>query len=141
LSKLNAFDLVVTVAFGSTLATAALSRSVAIVEAAAAFILLALLQFVVTSGSTRWKRWRGAVTSSPSLLVREGEILYESLAEERITVDEIAQAVRQQGIGSLAEAGDVVLETDGSLSVIRQPGDRSAYEGLPTCTADSARRG
>ena len=48
LSKMNAFDLVMTVALGSTLATVLLTESVALAEGALAFALLIGLQFVVT---------------------------------------------------------------------------------------------
>lgn len=49
LAKLNAFDLIVTVALGSTLATVLLSKSVALVEGLAAFALLAGLQYLVVA--------------------------------------------------------------------------------------------
>ncbi len=45
LSKLNAFDFVVTVALGSTLATVLLSKDVPLIEGVLAFAVLAILQF------------------------------------------------------------------------------------------------
>src|SRR5690554_5806016 len=53
LSKMNAFDLVVTVALGSTLATVILSKDVALAEGIAAFVLLIGLQYIVTWSSIR----------------------------------------------------------------------------------------
>ena len=47
LAKLNAFDLVVTVALGSTLATILLSRDVALAERLLAFTLLITLQYII----------------------------------------------------------------------------------------------
>lgn len=47
LAKLNAFDLVVTVALGSTLSAVLLQESVALAEGATALGLLILMQFVV----------------------------------------------------------------------------------------------
>ena len=47
LSKMNAFDLVVTVALGSTFATVLLSKDVALAEGVLAFALLISLQFAV----------------------------------------------------------------------------------------------
>lgn len=47
LAKLNAFDLVVTVALGSTLATILLNSDVSWAEGALALVVLALLQFLV----------------------------------------------------------------------------------------------
>ena len=54
LTKLNAFDLVVTVALGSTLATILLNRNVSLVEGVLAFIVLLALQFCITWLSVRW---------------------------------------------------------------------------------------
>lgn len=47
LSKFNAFDLVVTVALGSTLATVLLSKDVALAEGIVALGLLASLQYAI----------------------------------------------------------------------------------------------
>ena len=54
LSKLSAFDLVVTVALGSTLATVLLSKDVSLTEGVLAFAVLIGLQFFVTWTSVRW---------------------------------------------------------------------------------------
>jgi len=48
LTKLNAFDLVITVALGSTLATVVLSKDVALAEGVLAQGLLAGLQYAIT---------------------------------------------------------------------------------------------
>ena len=47
LSKMNAFDMVVTVALGSTLATILLNRDVALAEGVLAFALLIGMQYLV----------------------------------------------------------------------------------------------
>ena len=54
LTKMNAFDLVVTVALGSTLATVLLTKSVALADGLAAFALLILLQYGLTWLSVRF---------------------------------------------------------------------------------------
>src|SRR3712207_9068376 len=73
LSKMNAFDLVVTVALGSTLATVLLSKSVALAEGLLALAVLVTLQFVVTWSSARSSvvsRW---VKNEPKLLFYRSE--------------------------------------------------------------------
>ena len=75
LAKLNAFDLVVTVALGSTLATVFLSRDVSWSEGVVALGVLALLQFVVASITTRLPAARAVVTAEPTLLLRDGVML------------------------------------------------------------------
>ena len=123
LAKMNAFDLVVTVAIGSTLATIVLSKSVALAEGLLALALLIGMQFAISWSSTRMPWLRRVVTGEPRLLLRDGTMLDEALRDARVTREEVRAAVRSSGIGALGEVAAVVLETDGSFSVIAgQPG-------------------
>lgn len=119
LSKMNAFDLVVTVALGSTLATILLSRDVALAEGALAFALLISLQFVVTWSSVRIRWVRRMATGEPMMLLYSGQFLPEALRKARVTEDELRAAVRSAGIESLEKVHAVVLECDGSFSVVQ----------------------
>lgn len=125
LAKLNAFDLVVTVALGSTLATVLLSSDIALAEGALAFVMLALLQWIVAKLSIHSRLVRRVTRASPALLLRDGVIRHEALRDERVTPGELYSAIRAQGIARLADVAAVVLETDGSLSVIARPADGS----------------
>lgn len=118
LAKLNAFDLVVTVALGSTLATILLSESVSLAEGLTALSLLIFLQYAVAFTSVRSAGFAHAVRSEPTLLVHKGEALPQALKRERATLEEVESAVRSNGGQALAQAESVVLESDGSLSVI-----------------------
>src|SRR3712207_3311106 len=68
LSKMNAFDLVITVALGSTLATVLLSSSVALAEGLLAFTTLIVLQYAVAWLSVRSVLVRTLVKSEPRLV-------------------------------------------------------------------------
>ena len=118
LAKLNAFDFVVTVALGSTLATILLSTSVSWADGATALALLAGLQLVVAWLLAHQPGARTIATSRPTLLLQDGAVVHEALLQQRMTVAEVRQAVRSTGSGSLADVAAVVLESDGSLSVI-----------------------
>jgi uncharacterized membrane protein YcaP (DUF421 family) len=120
LSKMNAFDLVVTVALGSTLATVLLSSRTALATGLAAFALLAALQFLVAWASVRSSRIERLVKAEPRLLLHDGAFLDAAMRAERVTHDEILQALRKQGVASTDEVAAVVLETDGRLTVIRR---------------------
>ena len=132
LSKMNAFDFVVTVAFGSTLATVLLSKDVSLAEGALALGLLVGLQFVITflSVKTRWVK--KLVTGEPQLLYYQGEYLEKALQRARVNKNEIRAAVRSSGRPSMDDVEAVVLETDGSFSVVMKQGDKvhSSMEGV-----------
>src|SRR5690606_21597072 len=120
LSKMNAFDFIVTVALGSTLATVLLNKDVALAEGALAFALLLGLQFAVTWTSVRARWVRRTVTGEPSMLLYQGQFLPVAMRALRVTEDEVRAAVRAAGLAALQDAEAVVLETDGSLSVVRR---------------------
>ena len=117
LAKLNAFDFVVTVAIGSTLATVLLSSSVALAEGVLGLALLVGLQYLVAWVSTRSGRVERLVKSEPTLVYRNG-FLAAAMRRERVTAEELRQAARGQGHADLSQIGAIVLETDGSLSIL-----------------------
>lgn len=119
LSKMNAFDLVVTVALGSILATILLSRDVSLADGGVAFALLIALQFAVSWSSVRLSWVRKAATGEPLMLLYGGEFLLSVMRKARVTEDDVRAAIRSAGLNSLDSVFAVVLETDGSFSVVK----------------------
>ncbi|MEW6613031.1 MAG: YetF domain-containing protein [Pseudomonadota bacterium] len=133
LSKMNAFDLVVTVALGSTLATVLLSKDIALAEGVLAFAVLIFLQLAVTWLSVRSSHVLHFVKAEPALLLHRGRFLRQAMRRERVTEPEIRAAVRAQGIARLEMVEAVVLETDGSFTVVprqEQAADASALANV-----------
>ena len=97
LSKMNAFDLVITVALGSTLSSALLSQDVSLSEGLLAFVLLCALQYGVTFLSVRSDAVQGFVKAEPSLLYFKGRYLDRHLKRERVTREEIWQPCGRAG--------------------------------------------
>lgn len=118
LAKLNAFDFVITVALGSTLATVLLSSTVALAEGITALAVLIGLQFAVAWTSVHSRRIRRLVRSEPTLVVYRGQLLQEALRSERVTEAEIRQVLRQQGHTAVDKVPALVLETDGSFALV-----------------------
>ncbi len=145
LSKMNAFDLVVTVALGSILATVILNPGVTLAQGSLAFGLLIAMQYVLTWSSVRWPWVRRLVTGEPALLLYRGEPLPDALLRARVTMDELRSAVRAAGLASLNEVEAVVLETEGSLSVVRRTSGTAQAQGASSLAGvelpgDEARR-
>ena len=136
LSKMNAFDLIVTVAIGSVLATVLLNKSIALADGVLAFALLIGLQYLITTLALRSKRVSQWVKATPSLIVYNGEILTETMHKERISEDEVYAALRQNGVSSIVHAKAVVLEPDGSLSIISSV-DAETLETIRTVDTSS----
>ena len=130
LTKLNAFDLVVTVALGSTLATVLLSKDVALAEGVLAMVLLVFLQFMITWLSVRSAGFRDLVKNEPTLIMHQGEFLAGAIRAQRITRDEVMAALRADGVMDASQAAAVVLETDGTVAVIKGTDHEAAKSTL-----------
>lgn len=132
LSKWNAFDFVVTVALGSVLATVVVSKDVTLMDGVWALILLIVLQFIITRLSIKIKWVENLIKAKPTLLFSKGEFLSAALEKQRVTESEIRMAIRAAGCAAVEEIEAVVLETDGTLSVIQKSstGSRTALEDV-----------
>lgn len=120
LSKMNAFDFVVTIALGSTLASVALNESIPLANGMTAIGLFIGLQFLFTWMSVRIKKLKTIITSKPSLIFYKGEFLHQAMKRERITIEEVYSAARKNSISSLDDIEMVILETTGDLAVIKK---------------------
>ena len=136
LSKWNAFDFVVTIALGSTLSTALVSTQVSLAQSITAFVLIVALQFAITFTSVRSRRVKNLVKSQPTLLLFQGRFRAETMVQERVVDAEVRAAIRENGIADVERVYAVVLETDGTFSVIPEAGDSDSalqgVAGLPT---------
>ncbi|WP_150309187.1 DUF421 domain-containing protein [Planctomonas psychrotolerans] len=142
LSQLNAFDFIVTVALGSTLATILLSDTVSWADGATALALLVVLQLIVAGLSSRRERVRRVITAEPQLLLQDGMMITHALKSTRVTESEIRQVIRASGYGDLDSIAAVVLETNGKFSVIpgSQRGTGSALTGVKNAHPDPSGR-
>lgn len=125
LSKWNAFDLVATIAIGSILATVIVSKEVPLLEGVLAFGVVVALQFAVTWLTVRSGMVDRLVKSSPTLLMLKGRFLHDAMKEQRVSEGEVRAALRSAGLATVGEAEAVVLETDGSFSVVKKSNDGS----------------
>lgn len=126
LSKMNAFDLIVTVSLGSTLASILLSKNDSLLDGIAAFSTLIGMQYVVAWVSVRSASVQSMVKAEPRLLAFEGKFLSSAMRDERCTEGELLAALRQHGHGGLDNVTAIVLETNGELSVVAGAGAKSA---------------
>ncbi|MEL6855179.1 MAG: YetF domain-containing protein [Cyanobacteria bacterium J06607_13] len=126
LSKWNAFDFIVTIALGSILASATLSTSTSFLQTMTAVGLLVGLQFLITWVSVRTSVVQNLVKSEPTLLLFKGEFIDKALKSERVAKGEVLAAIRLSSHSSIESIDAVILETEGSFSVIENVDLRSA---------------
>ncbi len=121
LASMNAFDFIVTVAFGSTLASTILPSNTSLLDGLLALGLLIVLQLIVAWVEIRYPMFHKVVTSKPTILFYRGEFIEDKMQRERVEHGDILAVIRRKGILDLNAVEAVVLETDGSFSVLSRP--------------------
>jgi uncharacterized membrane protein YcaP (DUF421 family) len=141
LAKSNAYGLIVTVAIGSAIASAILTKNVSLLDGFLCMALLLGLEYTLATISSRSRKGQDVLQQQPTLLLYNGRILREALRDQRVTEAEILAAVRQGGMATVETVGAVVLESDGSFSVIPQlEGSCSALSDVERIAADPTGR-
>lgn len=120
LSKMNAFDFVITIALGSVLASVALYQNIPLADGITAFIAFIGFQFIFTWLSVRVKAIKTLITSQPSLIFYKGNFIYSTMKKERITSEEVYSAARQNGYSTLDGIDIIILETTGEIAIIEK---------------------
>lgn len=126
LSKMNAFDFVITITIGSVFASLIVSKTVTLADGVAALSLLVGLQYVMTWLYVRSKRFKQFVTGVPQLLFWRGTYLEDVLRRERVSKDEVQAAMRNSNVIDHDEAA-AVLETGGNITVFLVEGEERPH--------------
>jgi uncharacterized membrane protein YcaP (DUF421 family) len=118
LSKMNSFDLIITMALGSILGRIIISNDVPLADCLVATALLIFLQWLLSLLTYHSKSFRKLVTASPALVFHNGEFLRKTMRRERVREDEIRAAIEEKGIDDISRVEAVILGANGKFSVI-----------------------
>ena len=119
LSEMTAFELILLVTMGDLIQQGVTQEDFSMTGAFLAVGTFAL--WILVFGYVSWKfpRTRPAIEGVPVVVLRDGRPLDEVLEIERLTVGELCESARNQGIKDLAEVRVGILEPDGKFSFIR----------------------
>ena len=81
---------------------------------------IAILQVGMSYLNFRIPVLRPFLQGDPIVIVKDGKTIDRNVRRERLTLDDIAEAARGQGISSLDEVAWAVMETSGSISFIKK---------------------
>lgn len=120
LSKLEPFDLILLIILGDAVQQGLTQDDYSLTGAALAIGTIAVLQVGVSYLNFRVPRLRPVLNGEPVIVVQDGKPIERNLRRERLTLEDVAESARLQGIGSLDDVAWGVLETSGTISFIKK---------------------
>ena len=118
LSSLEPFDLIMLVMIGDLVQQGVTQNDFSVTGAILVGGTIGLLTVGVSYLSFKFPRLRPALDGEPVIVVEDGRPIERNLKRNRITLEELAAAARQNQIGSIADVRWAVLETNGQISFI-----------------------
>lgn len=121
LSQLTFFDYVVGIAIGDMASTISFDTEMKFLNGVTSLVVYTGLSLLMYFGAMKSFKFRDLVESSPSILVKNGKVLEQTLAKHKLTFDDLLNGLRVQGAFNLSEVEIAILETDGQISVMKKP--------------------
>ena len=120
LSQLQPFDIRLLVVLGDLITQGVLQSDMSVTGSMLATGTFALLSVGVSYLSFRFRVLRPYLEGEPIVVIQEGRLLEPSLRRERLTVEDVQEEARLEGIASLDDVRWAVLETSGRISFVRR---------------------
>ncbi|MGH9275098.1 MAG: DUF421 domain-containing protein, partial [Acidimicrobiales bacterium] len=123
LSEMTVFELILLVTMGDMVQQGVTQEDMSITGAALAVGTLSFWILVFSALTYRFPASRPVLDGLPVVVIHNGEPVMESLRLERLTLEELKQGARNQGIADLGNVRLGVLEPDGRFSFLTHASD------------------
>lgn len=123
IGDLTPFDQIIVIAVGSATGDPMLSPEVPLLQAMVVLAILIYLERRVAVWTRQSGKLERLANSTPSPLVRDGQIVSEWLERERMSVGELMSALRVNGVRDVGEVERAYLEPTGHVSVLLYPAE------------------
>lgn len=120
MAQLTLIGFLVVALLGSAVESSMYAGSGSLVAGLTAATTILVADKLLSVLSQRSERLRGFLVGSPLVLVHDGQTVPEHLRRSRLTYHDLMTAIRLRGYDKLDDLKYVVLEVDGSVSVIKE---------------------
>jgi len=118
LSQLSITDLVLILLISNAVQNAMVGPNSSLSGGLVAALTLFVLNYIIKLATYKSKFISNILEGEPIMLVYKGFVKIENLNKQKITFEELAAVVREHGLEKVEDAELVMLERDGSISVI-----------------------
>jgi uncharacterized membrane protein YcaP (DUF421 family) len=126
LGEISTFQLIVFITMGDLVQQGVTQQDYSVTGSVLAVSTFALLTILISWVNTRWTKVRPLTQGVPVVVLVDGEPQLETMRCERMSIDDLYSAARQQGIDRLSNVRMAVLETNGQLAFFTDSGTSGA---------------
>ena len=125
ISQMTIFDFVAAISLGAISANLAFNTSIKVHHLIIAFTIYVAIIFLIALVSLKNRKARKFLAGDPTIVVQNGKILEGNMNKMRYTLDYLNQQLREKDIFNIEEVLFAIIETNGTLTVLKKPQYRS----------------
>lgn len=118
IADFSVYDFVATLTIGSVLSSTLILSEVTLLNGFLAILIFLALQFIVSKLTTHFPILHHMINPRPKVVFFKGEFRDEALKTARVNKEEIYAAIRRDANTTSDQVDAVILETNGSFSVV-----------------------
>ncbi|MDP9343876.1 MAG: DUF421 domain-containing protein [Actinomycetota bacterium] len=122
MAQLSVFEMILAVTMGDLIQQGVTQEDQSLTGAMLAVGTIGMLVVLFSFVAYKTPRTRSAIEGIPVILVRDGKPVQRAMQYERISLDEVKDAARAQGIETLAQVKLAILEPGGTFSFLKADG-------------------
>ncbi|WP_226577021.1 DUF421 domain-containing protein [Halobacillus litoralis] len=119
ITQITAFDFIAALVLGELVGNALYDKDVGILNVGFAIVLWSILIYTTELITEKFKGTRKLLEGSPSLVIYKGRIDREQLKKNKLDINQLQHLLRSKDVFSIREVQYAVLETDGTISVLK----------------------
>lgn len=125
-SHLTYFDYITGIILGDIASSCLISDTTTLIQSITALALFGGLSIIASIIGLKNRRVRLMAEGEPISIIKQGKILEENTKKVRLDIDNLRMLLRKKDAFSVADVEFAVLETDGSLSVLKKAAKNTA---------------
>jgi uncharacterized membrane protein YcaP (DUF421 family) len=129
LAEMTAFELLLLVVVGDLIQQGVTQEDMSVTGAILAVGTIGVWILVFSWVGWRFPPARKLIEGVPVVVVRDGRPIEPALRLERVTLDELLESARNQGIANLRDVDLAILEPSGNFSFLQHKQDGDAQQG------------
>ncbi|RWZ55116.1 DUF421 domain-containing protein [Halobacillus fulvus] len=119
ITQITAFDFIAALVLGELVGNALYDDEIGIFKVGFAVLLWGTLIYITEIVTEKFKGTRELLEGQPSLIIRKGKIDRDALKKSKLDINQLQHLLRSKDVFSLQEVEYAVLETDGTVSVLK----------------------
>jgi uncharacterized membrane protein YcaP (DUF421 family) len=120
--QLTAFDFISALILGELVGNALYDNEVGIKDIAFAILLWGALLYLTEIITQRFKKTRSMLEGRPSIVIHKGKLQREEMKKSKLDMNQLLHLLRSKDVFSIREVDYAILETDGTVSVLKKTG-------------------